>query len=59
MKLKGHKFSFLSCCRNICWAQWLLLAVFLLIFLSACGGEDQAQEADERNNHEDDRGGSG
>ena len=27
--------------QNICWAQWLLLIVFLAIFLAGCGGGDQ------------------
>ena len=28
--------------QNICWAQWLLLLVFLIIFLAGCGGGDDA-----------------
>src|SRR5210317_718100 len=30
--------------QNICWAQWLLLAVFLVIFLASCGGGDEVDE---------------
>jgi hypothetical protein len=28
--------------QNVCWAQWLLLLVFLIIFLASCGGEEPA-----------------
>jgi hypothetical protein len=28
--------------QNICWAQWLLLLVFLTIFLASCGGGDDS-----------------
>lgn len=46
MNLNGRKPNLLSRLRNICWAQWLLLLVFLLISLSACGGgEEQAPGA--------------
>ena len=30
--------------QNICWAQWLLLIAFLVLFLAGCGGGDQSAE---------------
>ncbi len=30
--------------QNICWAQWLLLIAFLILFLAGCGGGGQSVE---------------
>jgi len=53
MKQWSRKLRLLSCrqrrCiggQNICWAQWLLLVVFFVIFLTSCGGgEGPGEEA--------------